>query len=280
TLDRTRKIRIFIPDKYHQSVIGSMIDGYYTSDRESISLYDSARHLLESELGLDKLTFQKPPGYTAQLSEIELSRRFDSECFYPAFNHFQKNLPSGVDLTRFFTHLSFCQRGKQPIYKAQGLPVINSKHVQANRVLIEGNRNAIKNPVSELNIRYGDILLNGTGRGTLGRAAPYLEESIAVPDNHVTILRTPNLDPVYVSLYLNSLAGQMQVEMHQRGTSGQLELYPFDIRKFLIWEAPESLQKELRSLYDRAAAAERKSKELLEAAKTRVEQLIEEAAQA
>jgi hypothetical protein len=41
--------------------------------------------------------------------------------------------------------------------------------------------------------------------------------------------------------------------------------------------APEGLQKELRSLIDRAAAAEHKSKELMEQAKTRVEQLIEEA---
>jgi len=85
------------------------------------------------------------------------------------------------------------------------------------------------------------------------------------------------LDPVLISLYLNSIAGQLQVEMHQRGSSGQLELYPFDIRRFLIWDAPEGLQKELRSLHDQAAAAERTSKELLEEAKTRVEQLIEEA---
>ena len=59
-----------------------------------------------------------------------------------------------------------------------------------------------------------------------------------------------------------------------------MELYPFDIRKFLIWPAPESFQRELRDLHDRAAAAERESKRLLEQAKQRVEQLIEEAVQA
>jgi type I restriction enzyme M protein len=128
-----------------------------------------------------------------------------------------------------------------------------------------------------LQIRHGDTLLNGTGRGTLGRAAPYLSDGLAVPDNHVTILRSSDLDPVYLSLYLNSAAGQMQVEMHQRGSSGQLELYPFDIRKFLIWPAPERFQKELRDLHEKAAAAERESKRLLAQAKTRVEQLIEEA---
>ena len=155
--------------------------------------------------------------------------------------------------------------------------MINSKHVQPNRVILEGNRWAAPNPITDLQIRFGDILLNGTGRGTLGRAAPYLELSEAVPDNHVTILRSPGMDPVFISLYLNSIAGQLQVEMHQRGTSGQLELYPFDIKKFLIWEAHEELQKEVRALYEQAAASERTSKELLEKAKARVEQLIEEA---
>ena len=66
--------------------------------------------------------------------------------------------------------------------------------------------------------------------------------------------------------------------MHQRGTSGQLELYPFDIRKFLVWVAPESFQKEIRKLYDQAAESEQGSRELRDQAKTRVEQLIEKAA--
>ena len=119
--------------------------------------------------------------------------------------------------------------------------------------------------------------MNGTGRGTIGRVAPYLVDEQAIPDNHVTILRSPTLDPAYLSFYLNSQAGQLQVEMHQRGTSGQLELYPYDIRKFLVWVAPEAFQKKIRNLYDQAAASERRSKELLDQAKTRVEQLIEEA---
>jgi len=119
--------------------------------------------------------------------------------------------------------------------------------------------------------------MNGTGRGTLGRVAPYLLDGQALPDNHITILRSPTLDPAYLSFYLNSKAGQLQVEMHQRGTSGQLELYPFDIRKFLVWVAPEAFQKEIRNLYNQAAKNELRSKELLDQAKTRVEQLIEEA---
>lgn len=262
-----------------QQLIRDTIEGALSVNTHSTALYLEAEQLLEAELGLDRLTFQKPVGYTARFSELENSRRFDPEHYYPAFRVFRDSLPTSISLSPLSYHLTFCQRGKQPIYSTAGLRVINSKHVQPNRVVLEDNRLAFANPDDALQIRYGDILLNGTGRGTLGRAAPYLIDEPAVPDNHVTILRSADLDPVFLSLYLNSAAGQMQVEMHQRGTSGQLELYPLDIRKFLVWPAPEAFQVRLREIYDRAAAAERESKQLLEQAKTRVEQLIEEAAQ-
>ena len=213
------------------------------------------------------------------LTDVEISRRFDAEHFFPAFQAFKAGLPNRISLIPLSTHLDHCRRGKQPIYAKTGLPVINSKHVRLNRVIQEDNRLALPNPDADLQIRHGDTLLNGTGRGTIGRAAPYLRDTLAVPDNHVTILRSSSLDPVYLSLYLNSAAGKMQIEMHQRGTSGQLELYPLDIRKILVWPAPEKFQREVRDIYEKAFTAERASKLLLEQAKACVEQLIEGAVQ-
>jgi hypothetical protein len=272
------KLLVPVLPEVEQQLIRRLIGNALSLNNQAICFYSDAEQVFESELGLDKLSFQKPVSYTARFSDIETSRRFDPEHYYPAFETFANSLPPGISLSPLTKHLTFCQRGQQPIYSAAGLRVINSKHVQPNRVLLEDNRFAAANPDSNLQIRDGDTLLNGTGRGTLGRAAPYLIDEPAIPDNHVTILRSDDLDPVYLSLYLNSAAGQMQVEMRQRGSSGQLELYPFDIRKFLVWPAPESLQQELRRLHDQAAAAERESRQLLEQAKARVEQLIEEAA--
>ncbi|HEY4417363.1 MAG TPA: hypothetical protein VGO57_16850 [Verrucomicrobiae bacterium] len=271
--------RIPVPrfDNKLEKALADNVRKAYSLDRQSVSDFAEAHKFLVSELGLDKLTFDWPVGYTAQFSEVEKSRRLDSEHFLPEFKSFVQKLPKKITLAPLTRHLTFCNRGKQPFYSDSGLPVVNSKHVQPNKVILDGNRQAMPGPLADLQIRYGDILMNGTGRGTLGRVAPYLANENALPDNHVTILRSSTLDPVYASFYLNSRAGQMQVEMHQRGSSGQIELYPFDIRKFQIWEAPDSVQKEIRKLYDRGAAAEAKSKQLLAEAKTRVEQLIEEA---
>ena len=240
--------------------------------------YLSAQQLLEAELGLDKVIFQKPAGYTVRFSELERMRRFDSEHFYPAFDNLKETLPKRVQMVRLAGLLSFCQRGKQPIYSEEGLPVLNSKHVLENKITLEDNRRAMPSTATDWQIRYGDVLLNGTGRGTIGRAAPYLvSEHQAIPDNHVTILRSPTLDPAFLSFFLNSLVGRLQVEKYQRGSSGQLELYPSDIRKLWVWEAPKLVQAKIRRLHDRATELANESKALLEKAKARVEQLIEEA---
>lgn len=272
-----KRIDAFLAPTDFQQSIAEVVQSAYEYRKLGIQSYGEAKQLLESELGLDKLRFQKPVSYTTTFSDLEISRRFDSEHFYPAFQHFVGRLKRSVKLTRLSECLTSCQRGKQPHYRKDGLPVINSKHVQPNRVILSGNRFADSGRNSDSEIRFGDLLLNGTGRGTLGRAAPYLEAHHALPDNHVTIFRTQEMDPVFLSYYLNSAAGQMQVEMHQRGSSGQLELYPFDIRRLLVWDAPKAFQERIRELHDKAAFADRESKRLLELAKTRVEQLIEDA---
>lgn len=259
--------------------IAASIRKAHSSLLASRDAYETAQRLLETELGLDRLTFQKPVGYAARFSEVQSSLRIDSEHFYPEFDYIKSQsakveqfVPLGIDL-------EFCRRGKQPVYATTGMPVINSKHVRINQIVIEGNRRALRNPIHDLNIRQNDLLLNGTGVGTIGRAAAYLAEDGAVPDNHVTILRTRTLDPVYLSVFLNSRLGQSQVRKHQRGSSGQLELYPYDISRFLVWQAPQTIQREIRNFIVSAHEAQRHSQQLLEQAKTRVEQLIEEAVQ-
>jgi restriction endonuclease S subunit len=271
------RIRVPILPENTRTEIKCLVEKAMAANSASRVHSREAQRRLEAELGLEELTFQKPVGYIARLSEIQASRRIDSEHYYPAFSAFKAGLPNGISLSPLSEGLEFCQRGKQPVYSETGLSVINSKHVQPNRVVIDGNRLAHATPEADLQIRFGDTLLNGTGRGTIGRAAPYLREELSVADNHVTILRSTKLDPAYLALYLNSPAGQMQVEMHQRGSSGQLELYPFDIRKFLVWDAPLGFQQEIRRLHDMAATAERDSQILLQTAKTRVEQLVKEA---
>ena len=78
-------------------------------------------------------------------------------------------------------------------------------------------------------------------------------------------------------MVLNSRYGILQSKCFQSGTSQQY-IYPKDIRKFLIPEVNEKLRKTLNELVSQSYEKGIESKRLLDQAKTRVEQLIEEAA--
>jgi len=67
------------------------------------------------------------------------------------------------------------------------------------------------------------------------------------------------------------------MELHTRGTSGQLHLYPRDAGKIQVWDAPASFQNTIRNLIIQANESEIEAQTLLNKAKARVEQLIEEA---
>lgn len=151
--------------------------------------------------------------------------------------------------------LEYCERGAQPHYADEGLPVINSKHVRMGDVLLsDENRLAIKEEGNP-SIKTGDILINGTGVGTIGRVAFYASNQEAIPDNHITILRiSPDagLDARFLAIQLAGSIGQLQAEQHTRGSSGQVELYPDDIRKFLIFRGSLVFQKQFLSFCQRA----------------------------
>jgi hypothetical protein len=106
------------------------------------------------------------------------------------------------------------------------------------------------------------------------------DDDIELIKRHLQIcvrIRPHSIDPVYLAAFLNTKAGQPQIELHARRSSGQIHLYPRDVSKILVWKAPQSLQTEVRRLIEEAHEAERTARELLDQARTRVEQLIEEA---
>ena len=173
------------------------------------------------------------------------------------------------------------QRGTQPDYADEGLPVINSKHVREGEVLLSDNRLAtVPDKDNALVIQTGDVLINGTGVGTIGRSAPYLHEQDALPDNHVTVLRTNKLNPIFLSVYLNSIAGKYQVDKYFKGSSGQIELYPKDIDCFYVPLVDEVIQTKIDTLVRQSFSLKAESERLLEIAKHAVEVAIEQDEQA
>ncbi len=102
----------------------------------------------------------------------------------------------------------------------------------------------------------------------------------AMASNHVNILRlSADIDDAYMALVFQSIIGQLQTQQHARG-SAQAELYPADVDRFVVPILDFVTQKAIGNLVRASLDKQRKSKLILEQAKSRVEQLIEEAATA
>lgn len=131
---------------------------------------------------------------------------------------------------------TFVSRGITPQYTNEGIPVINQKCIRDNKVDLSLCRftNSAQKIKKEKFVQYGDILINSTGTGTLGRVAIYRHhlDNISA-DGHVTILHTKHgVDPIYLGYYLHSV--EPLIENLGRGSTNQLELSPSDLKRIKI----------------------------------------------
>jgi len=275
-----KKILIPIADVTEQQKVANDLNDAFSAARKGEQLYRHAQHLLESELGLDKLEFKKPVGYTARFSELEQSRRLDAHHFQPRFEQIISHL-SKYDFKRVRDIRFYNRRGVQPVYVDDGsVSVVNSQHIGPQHIDYDGLQKTSEKAFAaspEGHIKPNDLLIYTTG-AYIGRTNVYLSDQPALASNHVNILRlNSGIDAAYMALVFQSVIGQFQTQKHLRG-SAQAELYPADIDRFVVPILAPRKQAAIGDLVRNSLEKQQKSRRLLEQAKARVEQLIEEAA--
>jgi len=130
-------------------------------------------------------------------------------------------------------------RGITPAYSdASGIPVLNQKCIRDYRVEYQLAR--ITDPTSrkipsDKILRDGDILINSTGQGTLGRVAQVFGLTTqCTADSHVTIVR-PIESAVDIGFLGWHLKGrQSEIESLAEGSTGQTELSRYKLADLII----------------------------------------------
>jgi hypothetical protein len=276
-----RKILIPLVDLAVQQEVADLVNAAFSKQRDGLSYFATAQNHLETGLGLDKLSFQKPVGYIAQFSDLETSHRSDAQHYQPRFKQLIDHI-NGFPSARVHDIRSLNRRGLQPIYMAKGeIDVVNSQHLGPKHIDYEGlEKTSAKSfaAAPEAHIQQDDLLIYTTG-AYIGRTNVYLSDAPAMASNHVNIVRLhPGIDAAYMTLVFQSIVGQFQTQQHARG-SAQAELYPSDIDRFVVPLLDADKQKAIGDLVRESLVKQQESRRLLEQAKTRVEQLIEAAVQ-
>ena len=137
-------------------------------------------------------------------------------------------IPEGWEVKPLSEVTTELRRGISPKYVEEGgVPVVNQKCIRDHHLNFELCRrnNPELRKITGRELQIGDLLINSTGVGTLGRMAQvkYLEETTVV-DSHVTVVR-PNTDiyPMYAFAQM-MLSIEPKIEALGEGSTGQTEL--------------------------------------------------------
>ena len=135
-------------------------------------------------------------------------------------------------------------RGKSPKYSDKGSKfILNQKCNRVNEIVTDYAKTVDDEWLSSIPAgvltRKGDILINSTGEGTLGRATCIAEDDHVglAYDSHVLLLRVneKEVDPQLLVAIINSSYGQAQVERYKSAqATKQTELGIENTKKFLF----------------------------------------------
>lgn len=136
-------------------------------------------------------------------------------------------IPKGWHASTLGEQCAYLNRGISPKYIDEGgVLVLNQKCIRDfNLDPSKGRRHdPSQRNVSGRELQLGDVLVNSTGVGTLGRVAQvlWLDEPTIV-DSHVTVARSgPNLNSAYMGQWF--VTKQPDIEAMGEGSTGQTEL--------------------------------------------------------
>lgn len=140
-------------------------------------------------------------------------------------------LPFGGEMPQEWTEstieelTSLVSRGIAPKYTEDSDQVIiNQKCIRDHRIDLSLARTHTPKKINEKWLQFGDLLINSTGEGTLGRTAQvwFNPEKMTV-DSHVTIVRPKSKELIYYIGFWG-LLHEREIESLHTGSTGQTEL--------------------------------------------------------
>ena len=161
---------------------------------------------------------QSLPGLPAHLYDLFPDQLVESEI---------GEIPEGWEVSTLGKVSSYLSRGISPKYiDAGGVLVLNQKCIRGFAIdFNKGRRHDVtQRGVDGRALEVGDVLVNSTGVGTLGRVAQVrrLAEQTVV-DSHVTVVRSvARINPAYLCGFM--YMKQPEIEAMGEGSTGQTEL--------------------------------------------------------
>ena len=188
----------------------------------------------------------------------ELLKRINPKAEITCDNGQYRKIPKKWCVCKLVDICSFLTRGKSPKYSEDDktYPVFAQKcNLKDGGVSLEQARFLDPSTINKWNEVYklqtGDILVNSTGTGTVGRTRLFNTNCLGnypfvVPDSHVSVVRVlKSICPQYVYAYISSDFIQQYMKESLAGSTNQKELYIGVLENMHIYLPPLAEQQRI-----------------------------------
>ncbi|MFA6306245.1 MAG: restriction endonuclease subunit S [Patescibacteria group bacterium] len=242
------------------------------------TFYAQAERILFEELELVDFKADKSLFSVVNLSEVEDADRIDAEYFQEKYKKLVKKIK--LNNAKRLGDLVSIKKGFEPgseQYYEEGKLFIRVSSLSVNGINLTDEKYLSEKLYNELKDNYqpkvGEILL--TKDATPGIAYTVKEPVEGIMSGGILRLKIKeNINAEYLTLCLNSVIGKMQAE-RDSGGSVIAHWKPEQIKNMLIPILPKEIQEKIADLVRQSHEARKKAKELLEEAKLKVEEMIE-----
>jgi type I restriction enzyme S subunit len=164
--------------------------------------------------------------------------------------------------------------GPHPEYTEYGHPCLKTQNV-SDGLIVDPTPSGWADQTSlprfrKYRVHHGDVLVNVTGAGSIGRAAVYLGYEEPLTNQHIACLAPrDDVDGAYLAAFLNTSVGQRAIEQGITGATGQLNLLTEHLQCIPVIRPTRQAQRyigakvrQAEALREWARAAEKAAREL------------------
>lgn len=217
---RELEVPEFDEQKAIGAVLGSLDDKIELNQRMNDTLEAMVRTIFKS-------WFADFDPVRAKMEGRDSGLLADVTALFPDFMDDESGVPDGWRYAPLSELASELRRGIAPKYVEQGgVCVVNQRCIRDRRVSFDASRrhDVQQRAIDGRELKVGDILVNSTGVGTLGRVGQVwalMETTVA--DSHVTVVRArKGISRIYLGQ--NLMSREAEIEALGEGSTGQTEL--------------------------------------------------------
>lgn len=280
SIDKESVRGILIPQVSEEVVkqVNSIIRDYFRALEDSTNFYQQAEDLLLEELGLKDFQVVDDLFFVVNASDIKSANRVDAEYFQPKYQKLVEQIQKNN--AKILGNLVSMKKGFEPgseAYQEEGKLFIRvsslSKFGIDDKDQKYLNDELYQQLKKDFEPQVSEVLL--TKDATPGVAYVVKESIEGIISGGILRLKAKdNIDVEYLALCIDSIVGKMQAD-RDAGGSVIAHWKPEQIKNILIPDLPKRIQEKIAELVRRSYEARKKSKQLLEEAKRKVEEMIE-----